>query len=376
VPYGLAFLIKPFIAIPVAASWFISSFLARGSGEPPGRLVGKYTCAIAGGLAVVCLAALWLLWSGNWPYFWSNNFGGWNEDYYATSESLLERTTHAFQWFGPWTWLHFVGVPLAVAVCVRALGRAWPDGAQVERPVLAALYLGWLFQAVFLQHQLPYQMVPPVLLAITFLAGTPALRGGTYVWLGQIALVVALAWATASHPLFRPSRLAYWRRCWTEGSSPAIRNGLAVEKDLSAPDWVRLAEVAASLRSRQVGNGELTCYAPSSVHLYVQLGVKPSTRYILIMPAMAMFPNHRGLIQRAIIMSRERYVINDLRLLEMTPAEANEEVPGRPLDFAAPPARAPPNFREKFPFTFPIVFRAGRYLVHEIHPARSPVGGP
>ena len=156
-----------------------------------------------------------------------------------------------------------------------------------------------------------------------------------------------------------------WLRCWREGSSAQIRNALTVETDPSAPDWVRLGEVEAFLRGRRLRDHQLTCYAPSTIHVYRDLDTKPSTRFILLMPAMSMFVGHRAEIAEEVKRSPERYILSDLVLLGMN-REVADRGTGKSLsDLPEPGPDAPPDFAQRYPYIFPAIFRAGRYYVHD-----------
>jgi hypothetical protein len=363
--YGAAFVIKPFVALPILFVWVISALQARRSRCRRSFILQAVWTGV-GLLTLLGLVLAWVQWSGNWSDFWSSIFGDWNQDYFAGSEGWWWRTKKALWWFGPWTMLHLAALPLSLASLVEWLILPNNGLRDDPSPLVSAFYLGLLLQAIYLQHQLVYQMIPPVFLAVTIVASCICRLEKWRIPAAGLALAAMLSWAIAYHPLLQPHRLSAWLDCWRQGSSPAVRNRLAVETDLSAADWVRLAQVQDFLRKRRIRDGQLTCYAPSSVHLYSQLNVKPSTRYIFIMPAMAMFPRHRNQIQRDIVHSSQRYVVNDLLLLNMSRDEADREIPGRPTEFPTPPPSAPSQYKEKFPFCFPVVFRAGRYLVHEL----------
>jgi hypothetical protein len=363
--WGVAFLIKPFVAIPAVCAVAAQKRLY----QRICRLAFLTECAgiLLGGLVVGAATVVWLRWTGNWPYFYRATFAGWNQDYFLGAEGPRFRTEHLLTWFWPWTLLHLLAVPMALWMIVRGFWSArGPDESAVS---FAGFYLGWLLQATYLQHQLRYQMVPAVILSLTLVAGAEVTPLGQRHRALRYAVGVSvcgfIVWCLLCHPLLVPARMSVWRRCWSEGSSAEIRNALTVETDPAAPDWVRLGEVEAFLRGRRLRDHQLTCYAPSTVHVYRDLDTKPSTRFILLMPAMSMFVGHRDQIADEVRRSPERYVLSDLILLGISRRKADRGTSYRLSDLPPPGPGAPPDFAQKYPYIYPAIFRAGRYLVHD-----------
>ena len=80
------------------------------------------------------------------------------------------------------------------------------------------------------------------------------------------------------------------------------------------------------------------------------------------------FPSHAEQVRAEVAASRSRYVVSDLTDSPgLTYIQALEGVPGRPL--ALPPS-FPPDRLGSYPWCEPLVFRAGRYVVHR---AQGPV---
>src|SRR5262249_18260598 len=125
-------------------------------------------------------------------------------------------------------------------------------------------------------------------------------------------------------------------------------------------DWVSLERVADFLRKRGVHDGELTCYHANTIPLYQELEVAPSTRYIYFHNALLMFPGHGGEIRAELAGSRQRFLVTNLREAGLTTAQA---AAGQPQ--ALPPA-FPEHLKAVYPWSEPIVFRAGRYVVHDV----------
>jgi hypothetical protein len=282
-----------------------------------------------GAVCVFGSVAMWLVFSSNWPYFWEASFSTWNRSYYATSGSLIHRLREVTRVLGYWGILEWAAVAVALWTL---LGRR-----QGLQPVVAAFYLGWFIEANFLQRQAPYQVLPAVLLGIGVLA--------QFSWTRWIVITTILTWTALAHPLLNRHRLELWSRCWQEGSSPAIRNALTIDpKNFVAPDWVDLAVLAGDMRSRSVKDRELTCYALSATSLYWTLDVKPSTRYIELYATLVQFPGHEAEIRNEIFASPERYVVNDLKQMQI---------------------RLNPTLWGPFPFALPEIHRQGRYVLQD-----------
>jgi hypothetical protein len=363
--WGAAFLIKPFVAVPALCAILCDPrlYISRRRLAVVSELAG----ILLGGSFVGAATVAWLIWTKNWPYFYEATFAGWNQDYFLGAEGLRFRTEHLLTWFWPWTLLHLPAVPIAISTIARR-SRAAPLQAQ-SAAAFAGFYLGWLFQATYLQHQLCYQMVPAVILSLTILAGADlTLLGEPHRTLRRaIGLAVCgfIGWCLLRHPLLAPSRMQIWPRCWSEGSSAQIRNALTCETDPSAPDWVRLGDVEEFLRSKRLRDHQLTCYAPSTIHVYRDLDTIPSTRFILLMPAMSMFAGHRAEIAEEVRRSPERYILSDLVLLGMSREEADRGTSLNLSELPPPGPDAPPDFAQRYPYIFPGIFRAGRYFVHD-----------
>jgi hypothetical protein len=449
------FAMKPFIVFPAGACWLVTAFQAWRGGHQRRRWLSFDTLGVLGGAGIgIGALVLWLWRSDNLLFFLDASTGSWNQDYYSSSPLWISRIVKLFYGQGVWGVVHVFAIPVAIfsageAMFGRRRGKSFPENLV---PLLAALYLGWLYQANFLQRQLIYQMVPSIFFAIAllasrrwprlalallrrsrklrvasvcYLAGLLAAYYATYfAWAGEADLIHRDPWLTemllliftqwyvtfailtllmalvasprllgwlvrwmqfrlarfalgacllycllAQIPLLNPARLEYWPRCWREGSTPFMRNVLTLESDRAAPDWIALEEVKKFLRSRDVRSRELTCYAVSAIHLYKEMELRPSTRFILLWPALIFFPEHRKQIGWELAMSPQRFVVSDLCQEGFSRENANIDDPSQPFGF--PPC---PLFQSKnFPWTQPLVFRAGRYLVHRTIPGGRPV---
>jgi hypothetical protein len=375
--WGVAFWIKPFVAVPALACWILSAARAhKGHGPAGRRLALDAGSLLAGGMLAGGAGVAWLVRSGAWPYF-CNVFLDWNWEYARATNPLLFRVMLLFVELSPWGWIHVAALPAALWLVYRGLRR--PGDAQSDQQVLlAGFYLGWLVQAVCIQKAYDYSLAPLVPLALTLIAGTvwphtvPLLR-----WC-MLAVFTALTlfghpvvqpkglvvWRR--HPLLQLNRLAVWGRCWREGSSPEVRDRLKLlPLERYSVAWVELGRVQEFLEKEHVQNGEVTCYHTATHPLYLQMDLEPTTPYLHFDMLLENFPNHRPAIRQALIDSRQKYVVSDLQAvrLGLTPAQVIAERPGEPCSL---PPDFPAEWLDVFPWSEPVVFRAGRYLVHRM----------
>jgi hypothetical protein len=370
--WGLAFWIKPFVALPAVAAWLAGMLLVRPQATAR-RLTVDAACLLTGGLLAGAAGTIWLWASGTWPHFWNVLFH-WDRDYYGHGPSLLARSRLLYRALRPWGWLHFLALPLAARMLRRDRADA-PEPLAPSRVPLAAFYLGWLVQATYLQKPYDYVLASIVPLALIVLACQrwqgvrPSLR-----WAALAAFVAAVA---VAHPLLQLDRLALWARCWREGSTPELRDRLKLATAPDTPDWSDLARVAAELRRLQVGDYELTCFHNSPHPLYLDLGIRPSTPFLHFGTLLHYFPGRHEEIRQILAASRQRYVVSDVRHAGLTATESAAQ----PLPSAAEesvtvaggslPLPFPARLRDVFPWSEPVIFRTRRYLIHEI---RGPVG--
>jgi hypothetical protein len=368
--WGAALWIKPHMALPALLCWLMSAFQIGRLAEEGGgrRVLADLAGLLAGGVAAGALGVAWLSETGAWPYF-VNVFLEWNREYFPHTP-IPHRALVCLRVLLPWSLVHLVAVPRAVFLIARGMAASAEPG-QPARPdaqsLLAGLYLGWLLQVVLLQHGFEYVQVPLVLLGLTLVAGWqwPDWNLG---WAARTELVVRwlvltgfLGWAAATHPMFRAQRVSCWLECLSEGSSPRVRERLKLRP--TETDWVALDRVAAFLREQKLGPGELTCYDWRTAALYIELDLKPSTRFVFLNSAFLWFPRHREAIRRAVVSSSQRYVVSDLTFVGYSPTQAAAGSRDRP---PALPPNFPSEVKKVFPWSEPVVFRAGRYAVHEV----------
>jgi hypothetical protein len=367
--WGAACLIKPFVALPGLGTWLASAALLRRSG--PGwrrRLVCDAAGLLVGGLLMGAAWQGWLLAGGTFRDYWGN-YAAFKGDWYATAWGWKKLLAFMFQKMPPWGALHAVAILIAGVALGRAIVRpaALPTPGRRAFLLLAAFYLGWVVQANFLQFQFNYHLVPSVVLAVVVVAGLLG-QNARARW-GWVALFGFTAFAVGSQPACTPARLAVWGRCWREGPSPEVRDLLSLNPGADfAVGSTELDRVAGYLRAQGAGDGEVTCYSFSTMHLYLELGIKPSTRFAFPETAMKFFPRHRQEVLDAVRASGHRYLVSDMLAAGLSPEQAAAERPGEPL---ALPPDFPARLAGSFPHSSPVVFRAGRYYVHDVGRARE-----
>jgi hypothetical protein len=330
--WAAAFWIKPFVAVPALACWLAA---ARRVG------LGRWLAVdgvswVAGGLLGGAAGCAWLFATGAWTEFW-DVMGVWNREYAAFDVSRGERwlivAGFAVRLF-PWLLIHLAAVPIA-----------WRD-LRRSGGLLSAIYLGWTVQAFALQHLYDYVHVPALLLGIAVvcrhLAVMPAGTART-----SLAVLLLLGLALRM-PALTVQRAALWARCLREGSSVELRDRLSL---LPRTSWADLEKVRLFLAQRGVRDGELTCYNMRTLPVYLQLGLRPSTRYFLLENVLAICPKQRGRVCAELAAGTQRYFLCDLHTTTWRPGHRPGEA----------------GFAEDR-----ILYRAGRYAVFAVDAPATP----
>jgi hypothetical protein len=366
--WGAAVWIKPFVFVPGLACWLVSLLLVRQA--RPGRkglLIADLLGLLAGGMFIGALGLLVLWRSGSWPYFWEILLV-WNRDYGAVSQRLDVRFCNLgifLYLFLPWSLAPCVAVYYALAALRRELagGKAPVRPSEPIRPrvaLLAAFFLGWLFQAVFFQLTHQYVLSVTVIPAVVLIAAL-------YQW-QEVSLIpatmrmccvalLALVWTMA----FQFDRLPLWARCFREGSTPELKSLLGMRKGTAyTVDAKPLAEVERYLVSQNARDGEVTCMSGCTHPLYLDLNLKPSTRFPQVEMTCLFFTKHTQEVLAELNASRQRFIVSDIVWTGLTPEEAAETNPADPL---ALPREFPDKFALTYPWNEPVVFRSGRYVV-------------
>jgi hypothetical protein len=350
--WGAAVWIKPFALVPAAATWLASVRRAR---HLTRREHARDTIGvIAGGLAAAALGIAWLVRTGAWPGF-LDTLLQWDPEYAAyvyelrTRRKMIVASSIANM---PWVLVHLAAAPAAFMLIARGTPRR-DRAAEIGGPLLGALYWGWLVQAAFLQPRLHDYVVASMLLiavpvGVAFGVATlpPRIR--------RAVAIVAIALVAFRHPLFRVDRLAAWPAAVTQGNTVLSRDRLTLmplPNSNGLTNWTDLTRVAGYLQSRGVRDRDVVCFNESTHPLYTMLNVDPAIRYLQSNLLVEVFARHRDDVVAELAASSARFVVSDLSSIRAAPYTPTDAVP------------APWN--ERYPWNLPVVFRAGRYFVHE-----------
>ncbi|HTN04501.1 MAG TPA: hypothetical protein VL132_21610 [Planctomycetaceae bacterium] len=362
--WACGFWIKPYIAIPGFAAWLLAALLVR----KPGRVLTDLVGLLVGGGIVGLAGIAWLASTGAWEPFWST-VREWNPLYFQAGREhwrLVRLFGAAFR-LAPWSLLVLPAfVPAALWLTAPFRDRDGSPSHAAKRhlhALLAAIWLGWLAQSLWLQHQFDYVYLPVVVLSFVMVA----------LWVGDWpawpmrmpASMVFLALALIGSPVLRPERLAVWSRCWSEGSSTAVRQRLALVHN---PHWEDLRRAEQFLREHGVHDRNVLCYHNSLVYLYRDLELLPPTRYVYLESHLAFFRDRRRSILEEVRAAGADYVVTDLLSTGLPAGQAR--LPGRHKDDSFPPP-FPDAARRQYPWNLPVVFRAGSILIHRAAPAAA-----
>ncbi|HVK12103.1 MAG TPA: hypothetical protein VM597_25350 [Gemmataceae bacterium] len=375
--WGAAVWIKPHVLVPALCVWLVSLRFT-----PPPTRWREAAGLLAGGLIAGAAGAAWLVWSGTWGPMWDVLLN-WNGEYYRWSwEHLWIKIKIVPAYFPPFSLLHVVAMPVAIFALFRG---------GLERAVLAALYLGWLAQATVIQKEFDYAHAPAIFLGLAVLAVYRWPVGPVFLawcvagglsheladrpgWLSRLQdrYPRATRMGVPAHPSVRSDRLGLWPRCWDDNSWE-LKDRLTYYRDIHcAPDWADLDRVASFLQDRGVGDGDLICWHDATHPLYVMLGVRPGFRFPHVLTAMK-FRSKLPTIRAEAFASRARFVVSDLVPVTYTASFYPAPPPG-PVDTL--PREFPAWGKDVYPWNQPVVFRAGRYFVHEVREPRGEIEFP
>jgi hypothetical protein len=339
VSWGIAVWIKPHALIPALTVWLASRPWRRGVRAAWGDL----GLVLAGGIATGLAGLLLLETRHGCAPLW-DVLTRWNPSYVQTTNAeLSQRWQQVLYYFTPWSWLLVLALPLACYDFVAGTrGRA----------ILAALLLSWWAQALLLQKGLDYVHVPEVFLAIAILT-TRSL---------PVGLCMLPILALTHEPPYRESaaRFSVAVTALRQGITPADRDRLSYFRGVHcSTQWVPLMQVANYLRqvTPPLQDHELIAWNDSTHPLYWVLDLRPGIRFLHVGTAWEIAPR-RAEILAEVQAARPRYIVSDLaRMTWDRHAPQSGDEPRLPDWF-------PAAYRDVYPWNQPIVFRAGRYLVH------------
>ncbi len=363
---------KPHLLVPILACWVVSTIEMRRRGVSLAFRIADGVGVLVGGLLVGGLGCLLLVISGSWPYFWTVMLN-WDPEYVLYMRRPRAHLNRLLLWAfqsTPWSWLHLVIIPIAMRHVLR--WTRWSESEKSPRTFLvclaSTLYLSWFLQAAILQYPHDYVMTPTVLLGIWILTLDLAQRPWSW-WLILVLFILGIN-GIRGNRLFSSRQLCLWGRCWREGSAPALRDEITrVSPSIATTDWEDLENVADFLRTLDLKDRELTCFNDGTHPLYLKLHLQPSTPFLQWTPIQFIFVQHHNEVLTLLQHSQQRYVVSDLLL----PMGGSPEVLNYPPQrISTLPEGFPEQFRNTFPYSEPVLFRSGRYLVHQVTPPCPP----
>ncbi|QDT89381.1 hypothetical protein [Gimesia algae] len=362
--WATAFWIKPFVAVPALCVWIGSLFLIR----QPRKMLIDFSGLLLGGLTLGAIGITWLWQTGAWPWFYET-FTEWNPEYVAARKAgwnPLRFAQFLFRFY-PWCLLHLIAVPLSFSTVwqcwkIHKQSKSTLETGQRDTLLLSLMYLGWLFQSYAFQHLFDYVHPPSHLLAIAVI--------GVYLGSRAQAQSLNLAWkmgvflftvmAVLSFPNFKPERIQLWPTCVLNQSNLQLKSELALMVQV---DWDDLAAVKAFLEKQNLKDRELHCYNSTLVYLYPELAVEPATRYVFFDSILIFCPKHRRELMESVKTSPQKLIVTDLLESGFDRKTALAKSPNS--NQLTPPAY-PVSLKGAYPWSQPVVFRAGRYLVHQV----------
>ena len=396
--WGAACWLKPYAALVAVSVWLVTlpkySTWRKAALDAGLVFIGGVIAGIGG--------MTWLMRTGAWP-FWLETMRDWNPRYLAAGrEHWVRPRFEAMFWrMQPWYWLHLFALPLAVKdLCccfansrrgVSAFGplvgevtrsvsegersRTLPILCRLERsPSLtlrvtcrcgfAAIYLATLTHVFLLQHLFDYVHAPAVMLAIVVVGTWLAQPQRSRRW--RFVIVAFGLIAAMQSPLLKPQRIRLWWACVAQSSSAGFQNKAKLQDKLALlpnPHRVHLERVADFLSQQKPERNAVNVLNSDLVSLYSRLDLRPPTRFVYVWELLLYFPQQRDEIMAALASSGQRYVVSDLVSCGMSIADAWAIGPDGPQ---APPPKYQVGRRGKYPWSHPVVFRSGPYLVHKI----------
>jgi hypothetical protein len=340
--WGAAFWIKPHVAFSAIAVFSVDLWVQSNRSSELRRLLW----VVAGGVLAAIPGVAWLLNSGAWPHFWEMQLN-WNPEYVAAARSRRSwmRVWAMALHFHPWWIVHILAIGKSVQIlnAVRtgkSVQEQPADGQTPRQPasyqrilaLVAVIYLSWFTQASLLQHSMDYIQVPPVILAIALVS---MIDWTVPVPVRRIGLASFAVLALLVSPELQPGKLMHWMSCLRSGSSPQVRAELAC---VPLPDWSHIVPVTEFLQRQDVEAGDVTCFNVHCIHVYRELKLSPSTRYVGISSLLELFPSRRAMIESTVENCGHRFVVTDVRETEPV--------------------------TDHFPWNLPLAFQSGDFRVY------------
>src|SRR5262249_30202633 len=149
---------------------------------------------------------------------------------------------------------------------------------------------------------------------------------------------------------------------------PRLSQALALDGPLGIGDLSDLEQVANFLRSQGVRDGEVLCFHDTTHPLCLNLDIEPAARFLQFNFFITAFPEKRETVRAELRAARPRFIVSDLFWAGLM---APQYKGGEPATTPGLPPEFPKGRAHLYPWCEPVVFRAGRYVVHR---ATGPVG--
>ncbi len=356
--WGAGIWLKPHLVIVCVVLWVLSLFILTGVR----RKFVDASGLLAGGLIAGAVGLGWLIQVGAFEAF-VTSLSEWNPGYLAarTENWTQKRYVEMSFRLAPWTLLHLVAIPISLWSIVAFVSKSSArNEAAFLRAGLSGIYLFWFLQAHLLQHLFDYVHVPLVILALLVLGAFTV----EYRFLRMKSVIFTFAlFAVITSPFFKPEQMNLWM--------PSLQGNLtSVQTDqlarLPNPIWEDLAKVESFLRKRDVEDEDVLMFNSDLVTLYWDLDLISPTPYVYMFELQHYFPSRQELFLASMEQGAQRFVVTDLAGCGLPPVKAEEIGPEGPL--APPPAYTRAKLTE-YPWSEPVVFRSGRYMVHAVRAA-------
>ncbi len=333
--WGTAFWIKPHVSLP-ALLVMVADVPARRSSWR--SAAADIVAVILGGILAAVPGVVWLLQTGAWQSFWTM-MTVWNPEYVQAGRERmsLERWHAMARRFSVWLLVVPAAVSLALHTLLRLQHRSDVSPGLRRRNLLSGCLLGWVLQAVGLQHAFDYVHVPGILLSLVLIVTQHRLLPPA---LARSAVMAFSILAVFQTPFFLPGHLRQWPAAVSSGSTVAVRSALAHG---NLPSWPHLMDTVRWLERADVTDGDITCLNVHSVHVYNELKVQPATRYWCVNILEELFPSQADSIRRSVISGGQRFVVCETQELQ----QAGQTLP----DWVR---------------QYPVVYSSGSYQVRQV----------
>ncbi len=353
--WGAGIWLKPHLVIVCVVVWMLSLFMLSGIRR---KLIDA-SGLVAGGVIAGAVGLCWLIQVGAFEAFLAS-LSEWNPGYLAarTDNWTQQRYVEMSFRLAPWPLLHLISLPISLwSVVIFVSKSSERNESSFLRAGLSSIYLFWFLQAHLLQHLFDYVHVPLVILALLVLGA----HATEYRFLRMKGVIFTFALLAAfTSPFFKPEQMQLWKPSLQGDLSPVQTDQLA---RLQNPIWEDLAEIESFLRKQDVQGKDVLMFNSDLVTLYWNLDLQSPTPYVYMFELQFYFPDRKELFLKSMEEGAQRFVVTDLVSCGLSLAKAEEIGPQGPL--SPPPAYARYKLTE-YPWSEPVIFRSGRYMVHKV----------